>query len=66
MALLKSFLPDTDLGEEPSNLLTTNFSPVSVISGESASLKAVLREMTLSITDTNDSTISSETGKATR
>ena len=62
-ALLKSFLFDTAPEEGPTNLINVNFSVVSVTSGESASLKAVLLEM--SITDPHDSTIASETGKAT-
>ena len=60
----KEFLFDTAPGEGPTNLINTSFSVVSVTSGESASLKAVLLEITLFITKPHDSTIAFETGTA--
>ena len=52
-------------GDGHTNLKDTTFPVKSLTSGESASLKAIEIEKTLSITEPHDSTIASDTGKAT-
>ena len=63
-ALLNSFLFKAAPGDGATNLINTTFSVILVISGELASLKAILFEKTFSFSEPHYSTIALDTGKA--